>query len=1722
MLGKNNSYFDKELCLDGHYIVTGYTNDQFCNDLLQLSDVKYEIHHYLRHKQGFSAVFFLDSVNMLFCYDQESYDILRGNDAHANISVSTSVRNDEIVSTTPLGHRRRNRNSNANTGEGGLDRRNTNFAQDENAPLHMGRQAIRASWEQVTALLRFSTYRCALVLSNVDSLISSMGVQEMAILEELQSYHSTNQSIVIYMFRETSISTLVDSVDRSLGGATNQWSRFVQNVLINRIESGSPDSNRVISLRTPNSFEIKNLLNHMRFRKEGKLSIALKDINIVAKELAASCARQQWGLRNLLTRLDRCISETPGKQLSAQTWKDFTGETRYLAPLDQLNNLIGLNDRRDERGRIIQKGVKTYIKEWYAHQLNNRSNRIDVTEYSRFSPLPNRGDVRGHALNIRLKGNPGTGKTTIARLMGKLYYQLSLLPQGQLVECSAVDLVTQNVGGTAGLVRSRVQEAMGGVLFIDEAYSLATNSHGIEAINQLVNDLSTYEGQFAVVLAGYPADIDQLMEANDGLARRFPNEYILEDYSPEEMQQIFEKMVEDDIDNVTIGEELKEVLPIFFEAWVGGKTRGWGNAGEAETLLTSMKKRCSVRMVMEGIEGTELVLSSSDIPENLQHCLTPRSQNLNEAFDEIDKLIGLTNIKRFLKDLSRNIIWGAEELAPGNYIFSGAPGTGKTTVARKMGEILGHLGILRRKVNNVIECRAADLLNESVLLTEIVQNARGGILFIDEAHQLEQNEKGHSIIRELVPLIEKPEIHADTCFICAGYTAEMKRFLNVDQGLSRRFPINHRIRFDDYTASELVQILELMASERGEIVDGPDFKAYLMRSKVALEKYLEHKPLNFGNGGFIRDVYLPESIAARTARLNLKYTGDENEIISKEMVENVNIDERKTLTEEDIPKSFRQLAGPVGRIPKGNRNTKTLLSELYGKKEFVEYIESLFVSDEENDFFDGKTDVGMHYSIAGPEGSGRHTSIKTMAFARRELGYLDKEDVIFVGKADLEAGYVGQTALKTQNVIEQAIGGTLVVTYPSTMLPKDSNNNSFGPEALGVIIGAMGEHYNDLCVVFLDTEDGMEEFLKVFPSVRSYLSRQFLYEDIGYEDMYNIFQLKIADSMVFDSDLNELMPDVFLNWVSDRGGLGDAVSSWGNGKEVDRLIEELIQNWKRENGMVVSEEITENGSSYAIKRRLITRHMFPKGMDKYLVSNRIVSENALQELELMTGLESVKKSIHIIERRLRRMPNGTVNPGLYCYIGNPGVGKTTVAKLMGGILKATGALSQGHVIVRTARQMCDNVNNFDNIIRLARNGILFIDEAHQLAEELNIYGRSVIKKLLTVLEDTEVIKNTCIILAGYPRDMARLFDADSGLASRFGTANSIIRFEDYTPKELGKILEDMAARADSIVQIGTPYPLRVSEEYKARSIEIFTAVVKDGNSDFGNARFIRNYLHDSVDEMLERLDVKYGVNRDVPVDELDYLTKEDIPKKYKNIMTHEKRKVIIPAVDVVSKALDKITDDNLNERFEEYSQNVVLLETYKGQEKKGEGTGSIITAAGHILTCAHVVRGADRIKARIYNPGMVGGDYRWFECDIMDAVFEDCDMAIVQMKGINFKPLPIRSAKESVKSGEETLLIGFPLGAMLTGNNVEDLKASHFSGRIASVQTIQDVERYYIDTTGLHGNSGSPVISKTDGRMIGVFSGSVAPHRDGNLDELNYFYPVKYFWDKYVINSKEF
>ena len=1685
MIGRDGTYFTPEQCLNGHFIITGMTNDIFCGERMIPVTLREELSEHLR-RRGFDAVIFLDSQNMVYCYDSQSWQVLReGRISPVQQEPRRSEAAERVAAQGPMGRRTRRRTAQPAPAAEPAARPAGNVPD----VLNMGRMYTSQAWDRVSGLMTNPDIRCAFVFPNADSMQRTFPESMLQVLEELSAGRIGNHSIAVYVYTEDMLCNL----ENNARWGSDAWRTFVESILLPRINSRNEESNCVMTIGAPNAAEIRNLLTWLRLRENDPVQVL--DIGEMAQEMAVLCAREGWRLQRLMIHLDDFIKRNPGQPISIENWEDILKQPRQQPALRELDRMIGLEN------------IKQQIHARFDEMRIGGRTANNIPRYaSRFAPPPQARGGNGHDLNVIIKGPPGTGKTTLARLFGRLYYECGYLPTGHLVTATKGNIEGTHVGEAAANIHTLVEEALGGVLFIDEAYSLVNTGspYGREAIDQLVAEMSEHEGQFAVILAGYVRPMDELMQSNDGLHRRFPNEYVLDDYNPGEMQQLLLRFAENDHDNVRIDPSLIEkteredgqkrsVMDDFCEAWRDSKEGVWQNAGEAQTLLIEMKRMFGMRAGNSLEPRNGFVLTAEDVPERLRYCLQPRSRKLEEAWKQIDEMIGLSNVKKFLRQLALGIFWEADEKSPGRFIFSGPPGTGKTHVARLMGDILYLLGVLRRR--HVTERKAADFLqadNPVAALNEAVEQARRGMLFIDEAHQLADTDIGRELLRALVPIIEDPEIRADTGFILAGYNHEMKRMLEVDSGLARRFPENHRIRFTDYTANELRRILEMFAENAGEIPS----QGYLDRSEAILETYLANRPENFGNAGFIRDNYLPDSVVARTHRLNRQYA-DGRVIAERSVVNAVSETEKRTLTPDDIPVRFAGYAAPDA-TPVGDQDAiDSVRKELVGKQEIIDFITTFRREQGEVRFADENGTGSMNYTVAGPGGSGRHTSVRNIAKALCQLNLLETGHVHFVSRGDLEAEYVGQTAPKTQNVVEEAVGGTLAVLSPSSMLQGNERSNSFGPEALATIIGNMSAHMHDTSFVFIDSPEGMKAFLRAFPSVRSLLAREFVLDDILPEDMERIFRIKTEQSYAFTEEAGNLLSDFFLNWVSQRGGLGDQARSWGNGKELERLIDGLRANWEKHGG--------ETERSGRMPRRLITPDMFPENLKKYLRRTRVEAKNALDELNRMTGLRRVKAALRAIERRIRSHGEGQTAPGLYCYLGNPGAGKTTVARLMGGVLRAAKVLSQGHVIERRAQDFISNPYLLDEAIKLAKNGILFIDEAHQLAAYDT--GRTTIDRLLHVLEDTEITRHTCIILAGYPAEMRRLLATDPGLNSRFGRDDSLIWFEDYTADELTQIMTAMAAKADRMPEIGAVAPLELTAEYTEQAAQIFESICAGGDTNFGNARGVRNFLHDSLDRMLERMDTGAGEIRQ------DALRESDIPRKYQNLLNAQRLSSEIEPRGIPTHVVGELTP----ERISQLEVGVVLLEAYRDGRMISSGTGSIISEDGVILTCQHVARASGDIVAYIHIPGIPGGRPLKYKCERMYPMFEDCDMALLKMEGTGFPALSVRPPHEDVGKEEGTLIMGYSLGSGINGGNAETLKPTRYSGSVASIQQMEGgIVRCYVDSRGTRGNSGSPVFSKKDGRIIGVFTGSYKP----TDEEINFFNPIRYFWERFVIGSE--
>lgn len=1706
MIARNGSYFDPDLALKGHYVITGNTNDNFCSDLLQIGDIREALHSYLL-EQHFDAVFFFDYTNRLYCYDYRSFRILNGReDAEPAREQPERRRGNPVAMTGPLA---------GNLAGYAAARRRRNLertavpAQPDTDRLNRSNMSLTAAWQQVITLLQSERHRCALILSNINAMQGTFSESVLQTLQELTAGSNTHSNVVIYIFRGNTMLQMLD--DQSHYGS-NHWNIFFRSVLWPLMETDTPEENRVISLRTPNMAEVRNLLNYLRFSESIRLQVDPTQIDELADMLSYGCARENWPLKRLRARLEGYAQDNPGARLTCGNACAAAGLPRHTTALEDLNRLIGLEQVKEE----LRKHVGG---------MTVRDDRTAAAgSSSRFTPPPQQRRVRGHLLNVCLKGSAGTGKTEIARLMGRMYYEAGLLSQGHTVEASASTMVSEHVGGTASTVREMVQRAMGGVLFIDEAYALIKNEHGREAIDQLVNDMTTYEGQFAVVIAGYPRPIERLLQSNEGLASRFGTTFCLPDYTPDEMRQILQLFVNNDPDGVVLSEEMQDQLKVFCDNWATDHDQKWGNAREAAKLESLMKRNALDRIHRSGevrAAGAPVVLTPMDIPPHLQRHLKPKAQSLEEVLREINSMIGLRGVKEFLKSLADGQLWDDQQMPPGRFIFHGPPGTGKTHVARLMGTLLRRLGVLKR--DYVYEIAAQDLFHpdpaidygtdhpsHQEILRAAVDNARGGIFFIDEAHQLNNSEQGQELIRALVPIIENPEIRADTCFILAGYSSPMRELLRRDDGLSRRFPEAGRIRFDSYTAAELTRILKEMAERQGQIPT----EEYLARSRIALSWFLESPPADYGDAGYIRDTYLPGSIRARLKRLNEKYAGSRTALVDRNVARNVDPTEKRTLTGEDLPPKFQDKAGPLGLPVPPEKTVGQRIDELVGKSEIKEYLRVRRSPADDILFYDNHAERGLHFALVGSTGTGRHTVARAMAALWKELGLLERDNVTFVSKGNLEAAYVGQTAIKTAEVVERAMGGCLVVVNPSSMLPHERGEATFGPEALGVIAGAMADPMNAISIVLIDSEEGMEQVTRKMPGLLGNLARVFHLEDLDPEQMRTLMDLKSRGSLAFDPETEELLPEFFLNWVSQRGGLGEASCSWSNGKEVDRLIGELIANWKDQKGRL------DERAGYP--RRLITRQMFPEHLQSFLVRSRADKDTAMKELMDLTGLHRVKRTVRALERESRMFRDKNPVPGIYAFIGYPGTGKTTVARLMGGVLRATNSLKQGHVIERTAQQLVERQDEFTNALKLAKNGILFIDEAPQLVQSPG--GHLVLRQLLTVLEDPKVTGCTCIILAGYPGEMGRLIEFDQGLSSRFGNEDAKLIFDNYTPGELVQIMGDMARKAHRISQIRAHAPLTLDDEFVSVSRELFERVCASGDVNFGNARFVRNYLRDCYKLLLERMDRTYP-DGEYPEEDLRTLTEADIPAGIRRSLEKQEIPALVHVSELCRDERHAFTPDNYEALVEYYKRRTVLLEVTDKNSCSGVGTGSIITRQGHVLTAAHVVEGAEKVRAKIHCPGAIGGDFRWFDCEILQPVSTVCDMALLKMDGKNFPVMPMRGSTECVGDTEQTILVGYPLGGMLNSDRPDELTPTLFEGRIGSHQSKKrqgrDIVHYYLDGRALHGDSGAPVISKRDGRMIGVFSGSLAPQNEGNLDELNLFFPHYYFWRNFVTGTIE-
>ena len=517
-------------------------------------------------------------------------------------------------------------------------------------------------------------------------------------------------------------------------------------------------------------------------------------------------------------------------------------------------------------------------------QVRDHANYIRFLQLRKEKGFEERESFPVHAVFI---GNPGTGKTTVASMMGMLYKKMGVLTKGHVHNVDRVDLVGEYIGQTAPKVKEAIEKARGGVLFIDEAYSLArsvddTKDFGREVIEILVKEMSNGPGDLAVMVAGYPKEMKNFLDSNPGLKSRFKLYFDFPDYLPQELSLIADSVAAQK--GVEFRPQAKQALDeIIVEAY-RTRDRSFGNARFVHDLVEKGKVQLGLR-IMEEDEPQALPNSALAVVEErdvrnielkptrpLPHIPVDEEQ-LQDALDELNRLIGMENIKMQINELVRLVrfyLESGKDVLNSFFlhtVFVGNPGTGKTTVARILAKIYKALGVLER--GHMVETDRQGLVagyvgQTAIKTSEKVEEALGGVLFIDEAYALSQlGAPGRGDFGEeaIQTLLKRMEDHRGEFFVfAAGYPDNMETFLKANPGLSSRF--DKVLRFEDYSPEELFRIALLMLSEQA-IVPTPEAETALQEY---LERLYEYRDKYFGNARTVRQM-VDEAIKNQNLRL---------------------------------------------------------------------------------------------------------------------------------------------------------------------------------------------------------------------------------------------------------------------------------------------------------------------------------------------------------------------------------------------------------------------------------------------------------------------------------------------------------------------------------------------------------------------------------------------------------------------------------------------------------------------------------------------------------------------------------------------------------------------------------------------------------------------------------------------------------------------------------------
>ena len=1031
-----------------------------------------------------------------------------------------------------------------------------------------------------------------------------------------------------------------------------------------------------------------------------------------------------------------------------------------------------------------------------------------------YTYLRSRKDVANVRLSVNaiIIGETGTGKTALSEILRDYFYQHKIIEKAKLTMVDAVDY-----SRFVDKWEDNIKKARGGILFFDNVQKLLPDkySNQVNPLDKLFVEMDKWDDNPIVIMAGLPKGLDDFLESNPAVKNRFKYMFRLPTPGYQELCDITKLDLRTKYGITSFSPEADKQLQRYFKYQIKKKDDTFGNAHvamkTAEDIFTAFISR--------GADAAQI--EKDDIQGYV-----PEERTLDDILGDLDSFIGMDEVKHAVREIAYAVQnsmqraergLGEQEKMAMHIILTGNPGTGKTTIARKMGEILAAIGYLDS--GHVVEVDRAKMVSPyqgetPKVVDRLCDKAMGGILFVDEAYTLapvsqagDRDNQGAQALEKLMKRME--DDRGKFVVIAAGYRTEMDNLFRVNPGFKSRF--NYFLNLDDYTPDQLYDIMLVFAREKKYIFS----EQAEAKTRQCIKQMYESRDKDFANGRTMRTLF--DQICKKQAQ-RLQY-GDISQLSNERLM---------TIEDEDIPYEAPQAANYDECLKKldGLVGLASVKKEISNLAAFL----NLQIRRGESNTFQGK-----HYIFTGNPGTGKTTVARIMADVFRTLGILSRGQLVEADRAKFVAGYSGQTAIKTNQLIDTAMGGVLFIDEAYTL--HSSDGDTFGSEAIDTLLKRLEDDRGKFICIVAGYTDQMHDFIDSNPGLKSRFTQTINFDDYTPDELTQIFlNLAAEKNFTIDDETEKAIHRQFEQLYLRRD------KNFGNAREARRIFDETVERQSQRLVGLMGQPGFQEEDMYRI-----TSADLPMAQNE---KARPLDE-VLNELDEFVGMRSVKNSIRrlavqsMFMKQRAAMGAGNVQQMVMNFVltGNPGTGKTSIARKMGEVLNSMDILPTSRVLEASratlvGKYLGETPKIVNSICDKAMGGILFIDEAYTLTDQNDQYGKEAVDTLMKRMEDDR--GKFVVIAAGYKDKMEDFLQMNAGLASRF---THRLHIDDYNEDELLAIFKKMAQKEQ--------YTLSPTAEFKALNVIYKMVMAKDAS--FGNAREMRNLLDQTVQQLSQRV-----------------------------------------------------------------------------------------------------------------------------------------------------------------------------------------------------------------------------------------------------------------------------